>query len=162
YHQVTDYPGAPRGDYQLEYGDIRSAWRDYLAHYNHGRGVVLIGHSAGSFNLKRLIADEIDPHASERKLIVSAILAGGHLVVANRGRGGDLPAMPPCTARSDTGCVVAWSTFGSTPPKDARFESVDHPATQHVLCVNPTDPRAAGSTPVTPWFPAFQSEGVAP
>ena len=32
----------------LAYGDVLSAWQDYLAHYNNGRGVVLIGHSQGT------------------------------------------------------------------------------------------------------------------
>ena len=32
----------------LAYGDVLAAWRDYLAHWNHGRGVVLIGHSQGA------------------------------------------------------------------------------------------------------------------
>ena len=39
----------PEGDYDLEYRDIRAAWHDYLAHYNDGRGVVLLGHSQGSY-----------------------------------------------------------------------------------------------------------------
>ncbi len=30
------------------YQDVVTAWRDYLAHDNNGRGVVLIGHSQGS------------------------------------------------------------------------------------------------------------------
>ena len=39
--------------------DRRSAraWQDYLAHYNHGRGVVLIGHSQGAYVLKAPDAD---------------------------------------------------------------------------------------------------------
>src|SRR4051812_44351019 len=36
------------------------AWHDYLAHDNHGRGVVLIGHSQGAIVLAQLIATEID------------------------------------------------------------------------------------------------------
>ena len=42
------------------YADVREAWRTYLRKYNHGRGVVLIGHSQGSFVLRQLIAEEID------------------------------------------------------------------------------------------------------
>ena len=30
------------------YGSVLSAWNDYLAHYNNGRGIVLIGHSQGA------------------------------------------------------------------------------------------------------------------
>ncbi len=46
----------------LAYGDVLSAWQDYLAHYNDGRGVVFIGHSQGTIMLTHLIATEIDPN----------------------------------------------------------------------------------------------------
>ncbi|HEY6771618.1 MAG TPA: DUF3089 domain-containing protein, partial [Solirubrobacterales bacterium] len=36
---------------QIAYGDVLAAWRTYLRKYNHGRGVVLIGHSQGTFVL---------------------------------------------------------------------------------------------------------------
>ncbi|GAC1438586.1 MAG: hypothetical protein NVSMB51_14760 [Solirubrobacteraceae bacterium] len=35
--------------------DVRRAFRDYLKHDNHGRGIVLIGHSQGAFLLRGLI-----------------------------------------------------------------------------------------------------------
>ena len=38
------------------YADVREAWRTYLRKYNHGRGVVLVSHSQGSFVLRKLIA----------------------------------------------------------------------------------------------------------
>ena len=40
--------------------DVKAAWAYYLAHENHGRGVVLIGHSQGSGVLTALIKQEID------------------------------------------------------------------------------------------------------
>src|SRR4051812_37900047 len=36
------------------YADVREAWRTYLRRYNHGRGVILIGHSQGTFVLRKL------------------------------------------------------------------------------------------------------------
>jgi hypothetical protein len=169
YHQVTSRAGEcfqglclPNGSYQLEYRDVLAAWRDYIAHYNDGRGVVLLGHSEGSFLLKDLIQKVIDRTPSEQRLLVSAILVGGDVVAADQGRGGDIPDTPPCASREQTGCIVAYSTFDKTPPKDASFESVNKSATEHVLCVNPTDPGSSSAEPVTPWFPAFDSGGVAP
>jgi hypothetical protein len=41
-----------------QYDDVRDAWRYYLEHDNRGRGVVLIGHSQGSFILTELIRRE--------------------------------------------------------------------------------------------------------
>src|SRR4051812_39693071 len=41
-------------DRDVPYADVKSAWDYYLAHFNHGRGVVLIGHSQGSLVLAEL------------------------------------------------------------------------------------------------------------
>src|SRR4029450_13215409 len=34
------------------YADVREAWRTYLRKYNHGRGVILVSHSQGTFVLR--------------------------------------------------------------------------------------------------------------
>ena len=47
-------------DRGLGYDDVRDAWNYYLQHDNHGRGVVLIGHSQGAYVLAALLAQEID------------------------------------------------------------------------------------------------------
>src|ERR671921_897270 len=60
------------------YDDVVEAWHAYLRRFNHGRGVVLIGHSQGTFVLRRLISEEIDPKASARRRLVSAVLLGGN------------------------------------------------------------------------------------
>jgi hypothetical protein len=165
YNQVTAYGGDGyygRPNYTLEYTDVLAAWRDYLAHYNHGRGVVLLGHSEGSFLLKRLIAQQIEPSSSERRLLVSAILLGGDVAVADQGEGGDMPTTPACSSRTQIGCVVAYSSFPGPPPAGSGFESLGDPKTQHILCVNPVDPGSKAALPITPWFPSFDSAGVAP
>lgn len=121
----------------LAYGDVLDAWKEYLAHDNHGRGVVLIGHSQGARILSHLIATEIDGKP-EQSLLVSAILLGtdiqvpkGHVV------GGTFHHIPLCQTEKQTGCVVAYSSYLATPPpgSNARFGisrdgSVD-------ACVNP-------------------------
>ena len=140
---------------------MRAAWRDYLAHDNKGRGVVLIGHSQGAQMLKRLIANEIDGNDEARKLLVSAILLGGSVAVARGSdRGGDFQNVPACRTRTQTGCVVAYSSFARTPPPDASFESVGAPSEQ-VLCVNPAAPQG-GKAPITPAVPWFSTQGVIP
>jgi hypothetical protein len=45
-------------DPKIGYHDVVDAWNYYLAHYNKGRGVVLIGHSQGSSVLTELIKNE--------------------------------------------------------------------------------------------------------
>ena len=66
---------------QLAYADVVEAWRDYMKRYNGGRGVVLIGHSQGSFHLRRLLRTEIDPKPALRRQLVSAVLLGGNVLV---------------------------------------------------------------------------------
>jgi hypothetical protein len=119
------------------YADVRAAWREYLQRHNKGRGVVLIGHSQGTFVLKRLVAEEIDPSAKERRRIISALLLGGNVEVASgRDTGGTFKNVPACRRAAQIGCVVAFSVFGETPPDEPRFgRSVT--AGRRVLCTNP-------------------------
>ena len=66
--------------------------------YNHGRGVVLIGHSQGTFVLRELIHQVIDPKKKVRKLLVSAVLLGGNVTVPQgQNVGGDFKRIPGCT-----------------------------------------------------------------
>jgi Protein of unknown function (DUF3089) len=164
YQQVTQYGnGNPyHGNYALEYRDVLAAWRDYLAHYNHGRGVVLIGHSEGAFILKELIQKQIEG-TPEQKLLVSAILLGGDVVVKDGStEGGDFSSVAACTSASETGCVVAYSSWSRTPPSDASLQDVAKPGSEHVLCVNPAAPGSSGAAPITPIFPGRFSVGIFP
>jgi hypothetical protein len=108
------------------YGDVREAWREYLARENGGRGVVLIGHSQGTFLLRALIRQEIDPDRAVRRRLVSAVLLGGNVTV-RRGEDarGDFRAVPLCRRPGQFGCVVAYATFGQDPPPDAIFGRLD-------------------------------------
>ena len=119
------------------YGDVRAAWRAYLRHHNRGRGVVLIGHSQGTFWLRRLIREEIDPRRKLRRRLVSGVLLGGNVTV-RRGRdaGGDFRHVRACRSDRQLGCVVAFSTFDAPVPPDARFGRAIEPGLE-VLCTNP-------------------------
>ena len=127
YPQLTlsaiNSPGQVQGAaVKAAYSGVLAAWRDYLAHDNHGRGVVLIGHSQGSAMLTQLIREQIDPNAGQRRLLVSALLMGGNIVVpAGRDVGGDFQHVPACHANTETGCVVAYSTFDQPPPPNSLF-----------------------------------------
>lgn len=107
---------APRGPARIAYGDVVAAWKSYLAHDNHGRGFVLIGHSQGSLMLRKLIHDHIDGNASVRKRLVGAVILGGNVLTAKGSTtGGDFQNIPVCTRRGQAGCVVAFSTYASNP-----------------------------------------------
>jgi hypothetical protein len=119
--------------------DVDSAFETYLKQYNHGRGFVLIGHSQGSFVLRSLMATLVDPKPAVRKLLVSAILMGGNVLVKKgTGIGGDFKHIPACTADAQLHCVIAFSTFDQTPPTGSLFgvpPSTD--PNDQVLCTNP-------------------------
>jgi hypothetical protein len=125
-------------DRALAYNDVRDAWNEYLAHDNHGRGVVLIGHSQGSFVLTALIRNEIEGKPIEKQ-IVSAILAGTSLQVpAGKDVGGDFKDMPLCRGVAQTGCVVSFASFRANvpPPADSRFAHASDNG-MVAACVNP-------------------------
>jgi Protein of unknown function (DUF3089) len=134
------------------YLDVRDAWRDYLRHYNKGRGVVLIGHSQGTFLLRELITKEVDPKRKVRRRLISALLMGGNVLVKKGSDvGGDFKHVRACRKRSQTGCVIAFSTFGETPPADAIFGRTSE-AGDEVLCTNPAA-LGGGSAKITPVQP---------
>lgn len=146
------------------YRSLLAAWEDYLVHDNGGRPVVFIGHSQGAAMLIRLLRSQVDPNPSLRAKLVSALLMGGNVQVpTGSGTGGSFAHIPPCRAPSQTGCVIAYSTFASEPPAAAEFgrpgqgvslQSAQTTSTgQMVLC---TDPAAlgGGSGSLLAWFPA--------
>ncbi len=143
------------------YADVRTAWREYLRYDNKGRGVVLIGHDQGAFMLTRLLKDEFDRKAANRRLLLSAMLPGGNVVVP-RGRrtGGDFRNIPPCRTNEQVGCVIAYSTYDSQPPANAfvtRLYSQAFPrrldSSKRVLCTNPAA-LVGGVGTLTPYFPS--------
>jgi Protein of unknown function (DUF3089). len=133
---------------KIAYADVREAWLSYLRKDNHGRGVVLIGHSQGAGQLRQLMRHEVDPKGSVRKRLVSALLLGGNVLVKKGQKlGGDFQKVPACTRPRQFGCVIAFSTFDDPPPDNTRFGKA--PATDitganlpagpayEVLCTNP-------------------------
>ena len=149
------------------YQGVESAFRDYLTHYNNGRGVVFIGHSQGASILIGLLRLVVDGDPSLRHLVVSALLMGGNVTVPiGKTVGGDFQIIPACASSSQTGCVVAYSSFDQTPPADAFFGrpgsglnpfATGSASSSQILCVNPAAP-GGGTATLQPYFP---SKGVA-
>ena len=145
------------------YADVVQAWRTYLRKYNHGRGVVLIGHSQGTLVLRQVIAKEIDPKPAVRRLLVSALLLGGNVLV-RRGEdvGGDFQHIPACRAPRQVGCVVAFSTFDQPVPANAIFGRTTATG-MSVLCTNPAALRGGAGVldPVYPTAPFAPGSTIA-
>ncbi len=150
------------------YAGVLGAFRDYLAHDNHGRGIVFLGHSQGSSMLIPLLAHEVDGVAGVRKRLVSALLLGGNVTVKRgKGIGGDFAHIPACRRVTQTGCVVAYSSFDQTPPADSLFGRVGkglNPFGQRssglqILCVNPAA-LGGGSGALSPYFLSASVPGL--
>jgi hypothetical protein len=121
-----------------QYMDVERAWSHYLEHDNQGRGVVLIGHSQGSFILTELIRRQVDGKPAQSKL-VSAILLGATLAVPKgKDVGGSFEKIPLCRTPGQIGCVVTYVSFRSTspPPANTRFGRVAG-ADLEAACTNP-------------------------
>jgi len=150
YREVTSTGREPKKIEEVAYSSVQSAWLDYLHNYNDGRGVVLIGHSEGAAMLVLLIQREVDFVPASLRLLVSAILTGGDILVpVGADSGGFFTNVPACRSDEQTGCVVAYDSFTGAPPPGALFgqshliSESPHPH-QEVLCTNPAN-LAAGS-----------------
>jgi hypothetical protein len=122
------------------YQDVLAAWRYYLAHDNGNRGVVLIGHSQGTVILTELIRKEIDGAPVQSRIVSAFLIGGPGGIFVPRGRdvGGTFAHMPLCRTATQTGCIVAYSSFRATAPPTAatRFgHSAD--TTLVAGCTNP-------------------------
>jgi hypothetical protein len=183
YRQITlsalDHPARISvADALIAYDSVRSAFHDYMAHYNHGRGIVFIGHSQGAAILIRLLKQEVDATPSVRRHLVSALLLGGNVTVRKgRAVGGDFAHIPACASGRQTGCVVAYSSFTAKPPQNSQFGRTTSDAgvrllaphtpspNIRILCVNPAF-LAGGTFALDPYLPslilAFLPAGSAP
>jgi hypothetical protein len=140
-------------DYSTAFADVEQAFQYYWDHDNTDpvtgkrRGVVLLGHSQGAAALAALIQQKFDNNPDMRKYLVSAILLGGHIVVPTGqpdGGGSDPKAtfqhVPACQQATETGCVVAYSSYkpgGQVPGASADVVRVANDPNHQVLCVNP-------------------------
>src|SRR3954453_23655422 len=174
---LTASPAAQVAAEKVAYRGVLSAWRDYLAHDNHGRGVIFIGHSQGTFMLVRLIRDQIDRRPALRKRLVSAILLGGNVVVRKGSdRGGDFKNVRACRRRSQVGCTIAFSTFDQPVPSGTLFGRIGSATASlsespkkgpyRVLCTNPASLHGGAGTispisPTTPYAPGTIATALA-
>jgi pimeloyl-ACP methyl ester carboxylesterase len=173
YRQVTlagllTGAGTQAGPVAIAYNSIAAAFEDFLAHYSDGRPFVLIGHSQGAAMSILLIERLIDEVPALRSRLLLAIILGGNVEVpTGKLAGGSFKNVPGCNRLGETGCVIAYSSFPSTPPAGALFarpgQGVSLQSGQtathglEVLCTNPAA-LAGGSATLDPYFPSLGSE----
>lgn len=158
---------SPKAEYEkadaLAYGDVLDSFKYYLATLNKGRPIVLVGHSQGSGHLAHLMTDLFDEDAAMRSRLVSALLIGGFVQVpVGKDVGGTFKNIPLCRSASQTGCVVAYNSFGATPPPDtATMFGRTTPEGLTGGCVNPANP-AGGVGVLQPYIgPSPETNAVA-
>jgi hypothetical protein len=147
------------------YDSIKAGFEDFLTHELDGRPFVVIGDSQGAAMLDLLLARLVDDVPALRSRLVTAIILGGNVEVpAGQLVGGTFKHIPACSRLGETGCVIAYSSFPSTPPADSLFgrpgQGVSlqsgQTATQglQVVCVNPAA-LSGGPATLSPLFPTL-------
>lgn len=151
YRQVTLDGFGVAGDegFATAYGDVRDAFAHYMANWNEGRPVILIGHSQGSGHLLGLLQDDFDDDDDLRSRLVSALLIGGRVEVPDgEVVGGSLSQIPLCTASEQTGCVIAYNSIAAAEPPDGSSSWAGVETEGNVrACTNPAA-LGGGSAPL--------------
>ena len=111
--------------FDLAYGDIKAAFQYYLDHYNHGRPIIIAGHSQGSLHAIRLLQDFFDGTPLQKQLVCAYVI--GYQIEKDA-----FKYIPVGTSPRATGCVVGWRSFqkGEIPPE---VKSEDG----NSICINP-------------------------
>jgi Protein of unknown function (DUF3089) len=161
YRQVTT-SGIPlaltgvdvRPNFDLAYGDVAAAWKEFLVHRNKDRPFVILGHSQGAIHAIRLIQNEIEGKPIAKHML-SAVIAGWAVEVPpGKVVGGSFKSIPLCTSEGQTGCVLTWMSFrADSPPTVGSF--LGRAATPG-MTAGCTNPAALGSDKAAPldsyWF----------
>ena len=138
--------------------DVVDAFVHYMAQYNHGHRIVLLGHSQGSEMLVELLKRFFDGDAAMREKLVVAMPIGWPLDVApGQAAGGTFANIPACTQRGQTGCVIAYRSYADG--EEAKVGRAVPAPGRESMCVNPAElahgtgvySRAFISKPPPPW-----------
>jgi hypothetical protein len=132
----------------------------------------VIGDSQGAAMLDMLLARLVDNVPALRSRLVTAIILGGNVEVpAGQLAGGTFKHIPACSRLGETGCVIAYSSFPSTPPADSLFgrpgQGVSLQSGQtarhglQVVCVNPAA-LSGGAAPLGAVFPSLLQAASTP
>ncbi len=131
----------------VAYSDVAAAFAHYRAHLNHGRRIVMIGHSQGAQMIARLLRDTFDRDAALRQQLVVAMPIGFYFdVPKGAATGGTFENLPVCASDAQLGCVVAYRTLAAGDAPDAKFWPL--PAGREAICVDPAG-AGSGTTPLS-------------
>ena len=109
----------------LAYQDVKAAFEYYLSHDNHGRPIIIAGHSQGALHAIRLLKEYFDGKPLQKQL-VCAYVVGWQI------KKDEFASLPFGANATQTGCVVGWRSFRNG-TKDNFIEKENG----NSLCVNP-------------------------
>ncbi len=146
------------------YIDVKVAFGEFISKLDKGEPFVLIGHSQGSAELEQLMKEQIDNNPMVRSKMVSAVILGGNVYVPEGTHvGGTFQHIPACQSATETGCVIAFSSFYKEPPIPSNFGRAEKgvlgpppPPGSEIVCVNPTILTQNGSS--GPELPSFSTK----
>jgi len=91
---------------ELAYEDVRRSFIHYLENWNNGRGIILAGHSQGSWHVRWLLQEFFDGTALQEQLVV-AYGPGFDWYKT------DFEQLSFCENAEETGCVCSWMSYGA-------------------------------------------------
>ncbi|MEO6772105.1 MAG: DUF3089 domain-containing protein [Kofleriaceae bacterium] len=131
-----------KGDQQhffdVAYSDVAAAFDAYLARFDRGHEIVIIGHSQGSQMAARLLRERFDRDPAMRARLLVAMPIGFTVDIPDGATtGGTFATLAPCVRADETGCIVSYLSIrdGDAPNKLTNQVPEGH----HALCVDPTD-----------------------
>jgi hypothetical protein len=151
--------GVDNANLEMRWADVVDSWTYYLEHNNHGRPVLLIGHSQGADLVSQLLKAEIIGKP------VQAQIVGVHAIgfTAHADADGTFGGMPVCSTPGQAGCVVNYESFRATaePPATSRFgiKAADGAA---AICTSPPALVEAGATALDAYMPRQSLGAPAP
>lgn len=98
--------------------DVIAAFQQYMAQYNQGRKVVILGHSQGGEMAVVLLRRVFDADPAMREKLLLGVPVGWALFTATgKTTGGTFQNLPVCAHPGEIGCLLSWRTVdGRTPP----------------------------------------------
>jgi hypothetical protein len=141
-------PSAGQGGYN----DVLDAWNWYMANENHGRGVIIMGHSQGAGVLARLIASEIEGKPAQKQFVSGVILGSAVMVPPGKLTGGTYKSIPLCTAEDQTGCVISYASFRDSNPPPATSNFGKSRNGNVAACTNPANLASGKGAPESFWL----------
>jgi len=137
---------------ELAYGDVERAFRFYLEHHNNGRPLILASHSQGTTHSIRLLEEMVAGSPVQRRMVAAYLI--GYWLPEDK-LSSSLSAIPICREPDDTGCIIAWDTFGIDGGPNHESDHAEHwypsddgagewrrRAGKRAVCVNPLTGRA--------------------